>query len=160
LKSFDIGGNNGYTALLIASLTRKNVASFDCESASIIEMRKVFERNNLPIVAVEAFLGRDTGKGRMTLDDAVEQFFIPDFIKMDVDGAEVDILLGAQRLLATRKPNMIIEVHGQKVEEECIKILVSHGYKPTIVDQAWFLPDQRALALNRWLVCRGAEKIS
>lgn len=130
------------------------------KAQSIIEMRKVFERNNLPIVAVEAFIGRDTGKGRMTLDDAVEQFFIPDFVKMDVvDGAEVDILLGAQRLLATRKPNMIIEVHGQKVEEECIKILVSHGYKPTIVDQAWFLPDQRALALNRWLVCRGAEKI-
>src|SRR3990172_7220679 len=159
LKSFDVGGNNGYTALLIASITRKDVASFDCERAAVIEMRKVFERNDLPIVAVEAFVGRDTGEGRITLDDAAEQFFVPDFIKMDVEGAEVDVLLGAQRLLATRKPDMIVEVHGQKVEAECIKILVSHGYKPTIVDPSRFFPENRPLAFNRWLVCRRSENL-
>lgn len=157
LKSFDIGGKNGYTALLIASLTHKDVVSFDCESAAVIEMRKVFARNDLPIVAAEAFVGRNTGEGRITLDDAAEQFFVPDFVKMDVEGAEADILLGAQRLLATRKPNMIIEVHGQAVESECIKILVSHGYKPTIVNPSRFFRERRPDAFNRWLVCRGSE---
>ena len=35
----------------------------------------------------------------------------PDFIKMDVEGAEVDVLRGAQMLLRQARPVLVIEVH-------------------------------------------------
>lgn len=45
------------------------------------------------------------------LDDALPADYRPDIIKIDVEGGEVDVILGAQRKLAAHKPILIIE-HG------------------------------------------------
>ena len=47
----------------------------------------------------------------VTLDDFVDAK--PTFLKLDVEGAEVDALLGARRLLETCRPRMCIEFHPQ-----------------------------------------------
>ena len=52
----------------------------------------------------------------------------PDFIKIDVEGFEVEVLLGAERLLAERRPILIVEVlpaNRSAVRE----ILNRHAYR-------------------------------
>lgn len=48
----------------------------------------------------------------ITLDSfCASSNFHPDFLKMDVEGAEYDVLVGAQRVIAEFRPKMLIELH-------------------------------------------------
>ena len=53
----------------------------------------------------------------------------PDLLKIDVEGAEVQVLEGAKRLLARKKPTLIIEVHDQNTVPEVRSMLSGLGYK-------------------------------
>lgn len=48
------------------------------------------------------------------LDSLIESLALPppDFIKIDVEGMELDVLNGAQQTLARRRPRLLIEIHG------------------------------------------------
>lgn len=50
----------------------------------------------------------------------------PDIIKMDVEGAEIDVLAGAAQTIATARPLMLIELHG--TNEPVADALEDQGY--------------------------------
>jgi FkbM family methyltransferase len=50
----------------------------------------------------------------------------PDIIKMDVEGAETDVLAGASRTLTSARPLMLIELHG--TNESVAQALEEYGY--------------------------------
>lgn len=64
-----------------------------------------------------------------TMDTYIEKFNIapPDFIKMDVEGAEMDVLKGMENTLKTHHPTMLIETHS--LEEESGKYTIDLGDK-------------------------------
>ena len=47
----------------------------------------------------------------------------PDFIKIDVEGAEEFVLRGAENLLQKKKPLLMIEVHSPEIGKRCLAIL-------------------------------------
>src|SRR5258705_6161263 len=47
----------------------------------------------------------------ITLDDFVQKHSVPDTIKIDVEGAESDVLKGAECLFRRSRPHLICEVH-------------------------------------------------
>lgn len=158
-RSFDVGGQGGYDALIMAKASGGPVVSFECDPQAAEEMRETFARNpSYSIETVESFVGSVDDEHHMTLDRAAREHFTPDFVKMDIEGAEDEALRGASRLLADRKPNLIVEVHAVDKEVACLEILRSHGYDPQIVDQRKWLKDLRPLAHNRWLICRGRDR--
>ena len=56
---------------------------------------------------------------------------LPDFMKMDVEGAEYDALVGAGRLLSTKHPLLYLEthnLHNPGVDRLCLKYLADAGY--------------------------------
>jgi FkbM family methyltransferase len=53
---------------------------------------------------------------------------VPDFLKIDVEGAEALVLQGATRLLAEVRPMMIIELHNPEAAGEVWQIMSSSGY--------------------------------
>jgi FkbM family methyltransferase len=67
-----------------------------------------------------------------TLDDAALAYGTPDFIKLDVEGAEAQVLAGARRLLsgATGRPlpRWLIELHGPQCEADVKRELAARGY--------------------------------
>jgi FkbM family methyltransferase len=70
-----------------------------------------------------------------TLDLICERnSFIPDLVKIDVEGAEVLVLKGSLRLLKDIKPFLCIEAHSPLLEAEVINVL-KHDYQIEILDR-------------------------
>lgn len=154
-RCFDVGGDVGFYTLALARLSGECVVVFEPSPISIGTMRANFARNRYAVTIVEVAVGAVDGSGRTTIDTAARTHFVPDFIKMDIEGAEVDALLGAKDVLAERRPHLIIEVHGRAEESSCEQILRAYGYTPIRVAPGRWLPEERPAAYNGWLVCEG-----
>jgi FkbM family methyltransferase len=65
----------------------------------------------------------------VSLDEFVRNHPHPDFIKIDVEGAEADVLTGAGTLLRSKgAPSLLIELHGRDKARKIEAILDSCGY--------------------------------
>lgn len=79
----------------------------------------------------------------ITLDES--SALPPNFIKMDVEGAEVAVIAGGKRMLTEFKPRMLIETHGVERAFECAQLLQPLGYRawqiapPTMTPQILWL---------------------
>jgi hypothetical protein len=159
---FDVGGQTGYDALVVAGLTTGPVVSIDCDPGSVAEMRRVFAsnprlRDRLSVLETTVAGTSDAAQGRLALDEIAysPEWFVPDFVKIDIDGGELDALRGAARLLAEHRPHLIVETHSRELELACAELLHAAGYAPSIVNNRGWLKDLRP-AHNRWLVARGS----
>jgi FkbM family methyltransferase len=52
---------------------------------------------------------------------------LPDFVKIDVEGAEMEVLRGIGTAGASIR-RMYIETHGEKLMVECMKWVLDHGF--------------------------------
>jgi len=83
----------------------------------------------------------------VTLDGLLDGVPAPDFVKIDVEGAEVLCLQGAERLLSEVRPVVVCEVTGENADAVGDR-LRGHGY--TLFDAAE-APDRRQpLAAPAW----------
>jgi FkbM family methyltransferase len=78
------------------------------------------------------------GKGRETIDVAgvsLDEFAIthraPDFIKCDVEGAEVEVFKGAARLLREKRPVIVCEMHSDENQRTLVQEFVNLEYACT-----------------------------
>jgi FkbM family methyltransferase len=61
-----------------------------------------------------------------------------DFIKMDIEGAEIEVLESSRQLLSQLRPRLVIEPHyanGELTTARCCELLQSIGYKTEVVVQ-------------------------
>jgi FkbM family methyltransferase len=66
----------------------------------------------------------------LTLDAYIARNDVnPDVIKIDVEGAEVDVLKGANYLMETIRPRMIISTHGRQLKKKCRELLEDRNYR-------------------------------
>ena len=63
----------------------------------------------------------------ITLDWLLEQGVAPHVLKIDVEGAECNVLKGAMRVLAEAQPVVLIEVY-EKSADEVLELLLRNGY--------------------------------
>jgi len=160
-RCFDVGAHRGWDMLLLGKLNRgAEIAAFECnpDAVPLIEQNAVL--NHLPVRVICTLIGsKSDGNGNLSLDAAAKQFFVPDFVKMDIEGFEAEALEGATELLSTRKPALVIEVHGEAIEERCLALLREHGYAPALVDQRRRLgKERRGLIHNRWITAAGTPR--
>jgi len=155
MRCFDVGMYRGWDALLLGKLTGGEVVSFDGNPKCLEATRDFLAPSGLEIRLVRAYVNDGSGGG-VTLEQAARDHFVPDFIKIDVEGAEASVLRGAERILADRQPALIIETHGAAVESECVAILEARGYEPVLVERTrGMFSEARSRGHNRWLVCEG-----
>jgi FkbM family methyltransferase len=69
------------------------------------------------------------------LDDLIKNINLSkvDWIKIDVDGSEYEVILGSMNTLKRFKPKLIIEIHNQEIGNKILKILKNLGYKVSLV---------------------------
>ncbi len=91
----------------------------------------------------------------VSLDDYCRSSVAPTLIKVDVEGVEAEVIEGAEVLLRTARPTLIIEVHHQEAASSLERRLKEHKY-----DLRW-LPTSFSCPFPRHLLAlpSGAEKV-
>jgi hypothetical protein len=156
---YDVGAAGGYYAFAFARLAAPGeVHCFETEPAAAAELRTLADRNahlGSRIVVHHAQVGAsDRDAGITSLDTVVyhRRYPAPNVIKIDAEGAEVDILHGAARLLREHRPRLLIEVHSQELEDECDRLLTQAGYQTTVVHNRELMAEHNfRQGHNRWL---------
>ncbi len=141
----DAGANIGdYT--LLASLRAKTVVAVEPLEKNLQYLRKnVHDLNNVKIV--EKAIGREPGvayfdgegvsahvdvKGAKVFVTTIDSIFetiggSPTLVKMDIEGAEADALMGMSSTINHVK-RLVIEVHDERNKKGCEEFLKGHGY--------------------------------
>ncbi len=155
--AFDIGANVGYFTLLMARYVGPggHVVAFEPDPLVVDYLRGNVARNRdrlgASIDTVNAAVGGVSesrpftpgsriSRGRlgsepgplvvdvMTLGDALERYGTPHLIKIDVEGAESELLEGAAECLATLRSSIVIEAHSEQLERRCLELLRPSGF--------------------------------
>ena len=88
----------------------------------------------------------------------------PDFIKLDLQGAELDCLRGAPRCLANAEA-VLLEVtmipfqSGMPLVADIVPFMSQHGFRLYDILSLWHRPLDGALAQGDWLFARESSKL-
>jgi FkbM family methyltransferase len=64
----------------------------------------------------------------VSLDWLSERYALPDVLKIDVEGAELEVLKGAEAVFERRRPILLCETSGE-TQSEVTRLLLSKGYR-------------------------------
>jgi len=100
------------------------------------EPRTVFFARTDPATSPDRGLGHvvaeDTGEtisvSAVSLDEYTSSHAAPDFLKCDVEGAEVEVFRGARRLLTEKRPGIICEMHSEENQRALLEEFARLGY--------------------------------
>ena len=63
-----------------------------------------------------------------SLDEYTSSHAAPDFLKCDVEGAEVEVFRGARQLLKEKRPGIICEMHSEENQRALLEEFARLGY--------------------------------
>ena len=170
----DIGANVGFFSLLIAQRVGRigRVYAFEPVPSIFVRLKENIALNGFEnIVPVPIAISSYSGKTNMTvyygasslfrrvsdefvevpterLDDFVEREGIErvDAIKLDVEGAELHVIRGADKTIRRFKPIMMVEINPDTLKaagttpQELFETIVSYGYKAHVIRKGKAVP--------------------
>ncbi len=134
------------------------VYSFEPVPKNIYYLKRHLQLNNIRnVTVVEAAVSDTHGSSKFFLDESnriyrsrgrissngnlivktvsLDQLYkqgnipIPNYIKIDVEGAEMLVFLGARKILSNFHPTIFLATHGELIRYQCCDFLKSIGYK-------------------------------
>jgi len=154
---FDIGAHAGFYTLLAAELVgeRGMVCAFEPAPDNLgylerhVEMNRYQNVRIFPVAVCDRCgmshfeMGKDSHTGHLSLSHtglqvhavsldeqmAAGELPVPNVIKIDVEGTEFQVLLGAKSLLKTHHPTLFLATHGQDIHLKCRELLSELGYR-------------------------------
>ncbi len=155
---YDVGANVGIYSLLASLRVGASgmVYAFEPLKRNLQYLRRHLELNNVQnCLILETAVGNiegtrrfsaaswDFSMGRLsaegeilvpstTLDSCIygeKGLRPPNIIKIDVEGAEFEVLQGASRALSELRPAIFLEIHGTQLHTDCRTLLEAKGYR-------------------------------
>ncbi len=162
---FDVGAHYGYYTLLSSALVgpQGKVFAFEPSPGNVPRLRKHLEINHCTNVQVlecalsdhegTARFDNQTGSGTghlaqegriqvqiTTLDAVSARLGVPNVVKIDCEGAEVEVLKGSETTIRASRPAIFLSTHGEALKQTCFSLLDSWGYVPSCLhgdDYLW-----------------------
>jgi FkbM family methyltransferase len=153
---YDVGAHIGYFTLLCSSLVgpQGKVIAFEPVPFNLLFLKKHVAINRCHNVTVSGLcvadkIGEDNfddSKGSATghlsqqgtlkvrtdsLDHLLAAGVItpPDFIKINAEGAEEQVLRGCQSIIEKYRPGFLVTFHSDDLKNNCIRMLQEHKYQ-------------------------------
>ena len=162
---WDIGAHFGYYTLLGSRAVGDagHVYCFEPSTSNLWYLNHHIAWNQLQNVSVQPFaiggcvgerlFGGDCGTGGGELDRGNQQVHVetidslvisarcrpPTFIKMDVQGAETEVLRGGVQTLQSNPMVLQVATHGDQIHGNCLSILKGYGFR------VWDYPQRRII---------------
>ena len=129
----DIGGAEGIFSLDAIDYVDQ-VYLFECEDEWIPALKATFDPWMDKVCIIRMFVGREDSESTLTIDSFMEQRSSPAklFIKMDIEGSEMQALLGARKTFAeysSRLKFAICVYHANHDKENISSYLADYGYE-------------------------------
>jgi FkbM family methyltransferase len=158
---YDVGANVGYYSVLASRVLGRTgqVIAFEPDPQNIAFLRRHLEMNGIENVrVVEAAVSDRCGKAMfqqeasryrgalsqsgtltvrtLSVDELISsgELPFPDVIKIDVEGAEQQVLSGAEQMLRSKHPLLFVATHTTALHSECCQFLKSLDYKLEAID--------------------------
>lgn len=152
---FDIGANVGFFTLLASRLAGETgrVFAFEPLPRNLELLREHVRLNHATNVTVmplavstgtgsaRFFLGENPSQGTLAQSGEIEvntdsldrlvgggSVSPPDFVKMDIEGGEDDVLTGSTEVLRSARPTLLLSTHGFEHHQNCWTLLEQAGY--------------------------------
>ena len=151
--ALDIGAHSGLYSLLFARLSPE-VYAFEPLPENMVRLCHTVAGNRLSerIRVIPAAVGGEVGLSGfspgpetsmgslqatgaqpvvvVTLDAFCKQFSLrPEVIKIDVEGAESEVLTGGKGILGTLHPKLLLSTHSEALKQTCLRQLAELGYR-------------------------------
>jgi FkbM family methyltransferase len=134
----------------IAGRLRENLARNQFAHAHVEQKAVWSEPTTVAFERVDPDTSPDRGLGHVSADrstpgtitvEAVSLDYYtahhppPDFLKCDVEGAEVAVFQGATRLFSGKRPILLVEMHSPENQRALLDKFASHGYRCQNLDE-------------------------
>lgn len=158
----DVGAHIGYMVAVASRLVGPTgtVVAFEPNPENIRRLRRTIELNDLRNVMIrevalsdcvgesQFFLSSSSSMGSLlpgpsgtptvpvrtsTIDEELKTLAVPDLVKIDVEGGENAVLMGAARLIEDHRPELIVEVLTPERRREIERRLV--GFRAAMLDE-------------------------
>jgi hypothetical protein len=141
-RVLDVGANDGYFTFGCAAAFRRQgkggeIIGFEPEEHLVKALRMSIaeqEPSDIRFEVIPALVGREAREGMTTLDALAVADRTNTLVKIDVEGAEVDVIDGG-RLWLDRSNLFLIEVHQERFLDQLRDLLAEGGHKLVQIDQ-------------------------
>ena len=138
----------------IAARLRENLARNQFTHAHVEQKAVWSESANVSFARVDPSTSPDRGLGHVSpngsapgtitveavsLDQYTASHPPPDFLKCDVEGAEVAVFQGASQLFAGKRPILLVEIHSPENHRALLQKFAGHGYLCQNLDESHVL---------------------
>lgn len=158
-RVIDVGANDGYFTFGCAAAFRRlgrtaQIIAIEAQQQHIDQLRaSASHQSGIDLQLVHAYAGARRGDGVVPLDALDTGDRERTLIKIDVEGAEEDVIAGAQQWLRPSN-EFLIEVHAEAILPRLIATFAANGLTLARIDQRplWWLGRETRDLANWWLV--------
>jgi len=134
----------------IAGRLRENLARNQFTQAQVVEKAVWSESSVVAFARVDPGISPDRGLGHVSADASrpgaiaiqavsLDEFRLsnpdPDFLKCDVEGAEAAVFEGAVKLLSSKHPILLVEMHSSENHRALLAKFAAFGYRCRNLDE-------------------------
>jgi FkbM family methyltransferase len=137
----------------IAARLREHIARNNFSQVTVVEKAVWSEHQTVAFLRTDPGVSPDRGLGHVvgaasagtievegvSLDDYTAASPAPDFIKCDVEGAELEVFRGARRLLKEKRPGILCEMHSEENRRILVEDFSALGYVCRALDETHIL---------------------